>query len=205
MAEIDPPPPIKYYGTFDSMGRATGYWNSDIFPPQENDDRNAAIPAEAVEITYEQWQELLSNPLARYTNGEITYVDPPPPPPKPVPLALVWSDQFKVLAGSQTAVSTVGLIAWDRNNPSSAFHVYIAKVNAQNSDITSVFLPAMTVGAILRFEDRRNPTTRFVTHKIKTAPIVRTDDIAVEITQDTATAMPFFDGQLLNFIVYPPT
>lgn len=199
------PVPIIYYGKFDAQGATQGFWNTDIYPPQENGDRNAKIPPEAVEITEAQWKELCNNPLARYTNGTITYVDPPPLPPPPEPIVRCWSDQYKAFANSQTGVTAVGLIAWDRANPSSAFHVYIAKVNTANTDITSVFLPAMVVGAVLRFEDRRNPTTRYVTHKIKTAPVVRTDDIAIEITQDTATAMPFFDGQLLNFIVYPPT
>jgi hypothetical protein len=60
---------IKFYGVFDADGRATAYYNSDVYPPQENGDRNAAIPAAAIEITEEQWQELLANPSARYEVG----------------------------------------------------------------------------------------------------------------------------------------
>jgi hypothetical protein len=75
----------KFYGVFDAEGVSKGFYVDDIYPPNENGSRNAAIPASAVEITEETWTTLLSNPAtARYLNGSITYVDlPPPPPPAP--------------------------------------------------------------------------------------------------------------------------
>lgn len=83
----------KFYGLFDAEGRATAYYNSDIYPPQENGERNAAIPAEVVEITQAQWQELISNPLARYVDNAIIYVEPPPlPPPEPNPTTVTLYD-----------------------------------------------------------------------------------------------------------------
>lgn len=76
-----PAEPTKFYGVFDADGRATAYYNSDIFPPQPNGDRNAKIPAAAVEITQEQWQTLVNNPQARFVDGEV--VNPTPPTPMP--------------------------------------------------------------------------------------------------------------------------
>lgn len=67
----------KIYGLFDANGTPNGYWDDRIFPPQPNGDRNAAIPAAAVEITEAEWQELLSNPQARFVDGDIVYAKPP--------------------------------------------------------------------------------------------------------------------------------
>ena len=79
----DPETPIgpentetKFYGVFDSMGRATAYYNSDIFPPQPNGDRNPAIPASAVEISKDDWIMLTGNPQARFVNGAIVFAKP---------------------------------------------------------------------------------------------------------------------------------
>jgi hypothetical protein len=72
-------PEKKFYGVFDTEGRATAFYISDIYPPQSNGDRNTAIPAAAVEITNEQWQELLANPQARFVDGAIVYAKPPMP------------------------------------------------------------------------------------------------------------------------------
>jgi hypothetical protein len=77
------PYPEKIYGRFDAAGKSTGFWTSDIYPPQEDGTRNATIPADAVEITFEVWDTLLDNPLtARYVNGQITLVEAPPIPPE---------------------------------------------------------------------------------------------------------------------------
>jgi len=72
---------IKFYGVFDADGRATAYFNSDIYPPQENGDRNAKIPAAAVEITEAQWLTLVNNPQARFVDGEVVNIVPPVPMP----------------------------------------------------------------------------------------------------------------------------
>lgn len=71
-----------FYGVFNAEGSATAYYNSDIFPPQSNGDRNEKIPPEAVEITEEQWLTLVQDqPMARYLDGEISYVELPSLPP----------------------------------------------------------------------------------------------------------------------------
>ena len=63
---------VKMYGTFDQYGRALGFYPDDIYLPHEDGSRNAKIPADAVEITLEQWQELLAKqPFAAYVDGEV--------------------------------------------------------------------------------------------------------------------------------------
>lgn len=75
-------PDTKFYGVFDAEGRATAFYNTDIYPPQKNGDRNAAIPAAAVEITEEQWQTLINNPqTARYVDGDVVLIVLPAPMP----------------------------------------------------------------------------------------------------------------------------
>jgi hypothetical protein len=72
--------PTRYFGVFNAEGRATAFYNTEIYEP-EGEARNSKIPAEAIEITYDQWRELLSNPLqARYVDGEVIMIDPPPMP-----------------------------------------------------------------------------------------------------------------------------
>jgi hypothetical protein len=72
---------VKYYGVFDSEGRAQAFYASDVFPPN-GETRNAKIPVEAVEISKEQWQILYEDQAtARYVNGAVSYIQPPPPPP----------------------------------------------------------------------------------------------------------------------------
>jgi hypothetical protein len=79
--------PIIYYGVFDADGKPTAFYNSDIYK-NEAEARSSKIPAEAVEITHDQWMELLSDQTrARYVNGEVVMIEPPPiPPPPPNPL-----------------------------------------------------------------------------------------------------------------------
>jgi hypothetical protein len=69
---------VKMYGTFDQYGRALGFYPDDIYLPQEDGSRNAKIPADAVEITLEQWQELLAKqPFAAYVDGEVKVLSAP--------------------------------------------------------------------------------------------------------------------------------
>lgn len=68
----DPAEP-KIYGLFDANGTPKGYWNDVIFPSNPDGSRNDKIPPEAVVITSEHHQELLSNQTARYIDGEVTY------------------------------------------------------------------------------------------------------------------------------------
>jgi hypothetical protein len=69
--------PKTFYGAFDIDGRPQGFWIDDIYPPQEDGARHAAV-----EITEAVWQELLASSLARYINDAVTYVEAPPPPPE---------------------------------------------------------------------------------------------------------------------------
>ena len=84
---------VKMYGMFDQYGRALGFYPDDIYPPNEDGSRNEKIPADAVEITLEQWQELLAKqPFAAYVDGEVKVLSAPVPtalvemePPQPSP------------------------------------------------------------------------------------------------------------------------
>jgi len=74
----------KYYGVFDAEGKPQGFYVDDVYPPDEDGNRNAAIPAAAVEITEAVWTEMLEGqPFTRYLNGAVTHITPPPPPPPP--------------------------------------------------------------------------------------------------------------------------
>jgi hypothetical protein len=76
----------KYYGVFDAQGASQAFYTDDIYPPQQNGTRNAAIPAAAVEITQADWTALLADQqTARYVNGAVTHIAPPPAPPPPPP------------------------------------------------------------------------------------------------------------------------
>jgi hypothetical protein len=62
-----------YYGVFDAEGAPQAFYASDIYPLD-------AIPAEAVEISYGDWQALLNGqPRARYRDGAVVMIDPPEP------------------------------------------------------------------------------------------------------------------------------
>ncbi len=67
-ADVEPVA-TKYYGAFDSNGKPTAFYISDI---------NNNIPDTAVEITEAQWQDLQTNQQTRRWNGS-TIVDHTPP------------------------------------------------------------------------------------------------------------------------------
>ena len=75
------PPPIRYYADLGPESVPKAFYTSDIYPPQENGERNTAIPLRAIEINEAEWKKLLQNPGAAYRNGEI--ILPPPAPPQP--------------------------------------------------------------------------------------------------------------------------
>jgi hypothetical protein len=79
---------LRYYGLFDTEGRAMAFYTNDIYPPVNENARSAKIPLEAVEITEEVWKELLvKQGSARYIDGVVVDVPfPPIPPPPPNPL-----------------------------------------------------------------------------------------------------------------------
>lgn len=84
----------KYYGVFDAQGAPQAFYADDIYPPQEDGTRNAAIPASAVEISESNWRALFGNPeTARYIDGKVVYVEPPPSP-EPVPPEPTPEDQI---------------------------------------------------------------------------------------------------------------
>ena len=92
------------YATFDSDGFPTAFYSEDIHgdrerpvygdAPEPSEDNpqperpivgyepnpNCLIPADAIEITDEQWREFLANPGRRkWDDGEVVEYDPPPP------------------------------------------------------------------------------------------------------------------------------
>jgi hypothetical protein len=96
----------KVYGVFLEDGRALGFYTSDIYLPQENGERNATIPKDAVEISEEDWLLYLNNqPYASYISGKTVIGDKPVPsaivetlPPKPNP--------FDIITASLNDIST---------------------------------------------------------------------------------------------------
>lgn len=75
---------MRHFAVFDVDGSPSGFWNDDVYPPDVDGARHPAIPAEAVEITFDAWQELMANPgRRRFVDGAIAVFEPPPPPPAP--------------------------------------------------------------------------------------------------------------------------
>jgi len=80
---------VRYYGKFDGDGAPQGFWASDVFPAPEGRKRSLLIPTEAIELTKEQWRELIANqPRARFIKGKVSVLPaptaPPPPPRSPI-------------------------------------------------------------------------------------------------------------------------
>lgn len=79
---------MKYYGVFSGEdGRPTAFYNEEIYPPDIVDDVesiNKSIPADAIEITEEQWLECINNSgLRRWDGTTIVPCDYLPLPPDP--------------------------------------------------------------------------------------------------------------------------
>lgn len=78
------PEPTKYFGYFLPDGSPRGFWNTEVFPNEKDGSRNPGIPVDVVEITKEQWEDLISDqPWTRYINGQVIHVPKPDPPPTP--------------------------------------------------------------------------------------------------------------------------
>ncbi|WP_273785590.1 hypothetical protein [Brucella intermedia] len=76
---------MKIRATFDEDGFATGFYPEDIWPE--------GFPRNALEITEDQYLELLNHPGARkWLNGQVIEYTPPPPPPAAtvVPAVSLW-------------------------------------------------------------------------------------------------------------------
>lgn len=89
--------PPQRYGVFGSNGEPQGFYSDDIYPPQPNGDRNAAIPAAAIEITEVQYQQLLNDQGARFIDGEVVM------PIKVAPIGTSqydWGSKFVEIIGS---------------------------------------------------------------------------------------------------------
>lgn len=71
------------YGLFDAEGAPQGFWPDDIYLPADDGTRNAAIPADAIVVTEEQWKTLVTYPNARLIDGAIVMVEVVPDPPNP--------------------------------------------------------------------------------------------------------------------------
>jgi hypothetical protein len=70
-----------HYAVFDAAGKAQAFYNSAVYPPQEDGSRNEMIPVDAVEITAQQFTILSTDPTARYVDGDIVHLLPPAPMP----------------------------------------------------------------------------------------------------------------------------
>lgn len=75
----------KFYGLFDAEGKSQAFYADDIYPPDEDGSRHAAIPTDAVELTEAEWQELVEDQAhTRYVKSAVTRIELPPPPPQPL-------------------------------------------------------------------------------------------------------------------------
>lgn len=73
---------MKIYVESDSDGTPLGFYNDDIYPPIKDIDgkvviKNIFIPVDAVEITQEQYRDLIENQGSRkFINGKVVVVKP---------------------------------------------------------------------------------------------------------------------------------
>ena len=75
------------FALFDASGMPQGFYADDVQGPRLLDDGtpNPAYPDGVVEITDEQWLDLISNQGARrWVDGTVVAFEPPAPPPTPV-------------------------------------------------------------------------------------------------------------------------
>ncbi|WP_435655035.1 hypothetical protein [Brucella pituitosa] len=98
---------MQRYAVFDSDGLPRGFYSEDVHGARllpvyaEGDDQSdkvpiadwkpnpvCSIPADAVEITDDQWKELMDYPSARRWDGE-SVVDYTPPMPEPEPVVTI--------------------------------------------------------------------------------------------------------------------
>jgi hypothetical protein len=73
----------KIYMTFNDEGFLIGCYNSVAYdPPLEGQERSERIPRNAIEMTDDQYVELISNQgLRKWVDGQIIVYDPPAPEP----------------------------------------------------------------------------------------------------------------------------
>jgi hypothetical protein len=65
------------YAKFNPEGYVDGFWQSAAYDPPEGEGRNPIIPHDAIEITPQQYDELMSDPSTRkWVNGEVVDAGP---------------------------------------------------------------------------------------------------------------------------------
>lgn len=78
------------YAVINDDGFPQSFYSEDVHGSR--DDPNTLIPADAVEITDDQWRELLENQGRRkWQGGEVVEYEPPPPEPLPEPVPQIIS------------------------------------------------------------------------------------------------------------------
>lgn len=81
---------MKIFARFDANGLPLGFWNNDVFPDQDDGERNAAVPSDAVVISQVQHLDFLEgNGLRRWNfeTGRVNNYTPPGPTPEEVAAA----------------------------------------------------------------------------------------------------------------------
>ena len=67
----------RIFAKFSDDGLAVGFWQSAAYAEPDK-----IVPADAIEITQSQFDDLYNNQYTRkWVNGEVVVYDPPPPPP----------------------------------------------------------------------------------------------------------------------------
>ncbi len=104
----------KIFMTFNKEGFLTGCYNSNVYdPPEEGQDRNPRIPAEAIEMTQEQADEIFGlQGLRKFINGEVV-IHTPPTPPEPVP-PIISDRQFAQQLAKMGLITNEEALAWVR-------------------------------------------------------------------------------------------
>lgn len=73
----------EIYAKFNDDGFVAGFWQTAAYaPPADGEDRNPIIPADAINITEAQFDELFKHPQTRkWQDGHVVPYDPPAPEP----------------------------------------------------------------------------------------------------------------------------
>lgn len=91
------------FGAFDAEGFPLAFYSDDI---------HTDIPAEAVQITDEQWSEFINNQgLRRWVNGEVVVYDPPAP--EPVAQRIEWGSLIRAMTNEEASAFDAAVQAAD--------------------------------------------------------------------------------------------
>ena len=136
------------FSIFNEHGLPIGHWDTDIHTTGQ-------IPAEAIEITYAQWQELVTHDgFRRFIDGEVIPYEPPPQPQDPIVVSASQAkialynagllEQVKTLVGAHpyepVRIWYADANQWERG------HVYVQALGAElgltEDDIDALFQAA---------------------------------------------------------------